>query len=100
MQQNQQVLPVAMDPNVYATGIAQIIADAENFYLTFVSGNQGRRFQFSPSHAKRLLQLLQQQMAAYENTYGEVEATVPQKSAQEVQPSQTSDRQIGFQAQL
>src|SRR3989344_225759 len=97
-QPQQPVLQVALDPNVYATAIAQILVDSENFYLTLVSGNQGRRFQLSPGHAKRLLELLQKQMVAYESTYGEVKATKPQTSLSQ-NAQQTSERHVGFQAQ-
>ena len=78
--------------------MAQIVFDQENFYVTLVSGNQGRRFQFSPMHAKRFLMLLQKQMEAFEKQFGEQKAELP-ITAQGSEP-QTNERKIGFQGQM
>lgn len=96
-QQPQPVLQVALDPNVYATTLAQIVFDAENFYVTLISGNQGRRFQFSPKHAKQLLLLLQKQMELFEKQNGEQETELPAATPDD--SPQTGSQKIGFQAQ-
>lgn len=77
MDNNQNAIQVALDPNVFATTLANVSYDKENVYLMLVSGNQGRRYQFSPEHAKRLLMVLKNQIEAYQKIHGELKAEMP-----------------------
>ena len=91
MQEDNKALQVAMDPNIYATSLANINYDEEKVYVMFVSGNQGRRFQFSPKHAKRLFLLLQKQLEEFQRKFGNLDTALPTKI-----DIATSAQSIGF----
>ena len=76
MQQNQAI-QLAIDPNVYAANRVDLNFDEENVYAMIVSGLQGRQFQFSPKHAKRLLKVLQEVVTKYEAKHGELKVLSP-----------------------
>lgn len=98
-QVNQQpTVQVGIEPDVYATSTVFINSDLENFYFTIVSGNHGRRYQFTPGHAKRVLMLLQRQVEAYEKANGELKTSLPQTSPG--QEPRTDEKKIGFHAQI
>lgn len=69
-----------------------ISADAETFQLQLVSGNNSRLYHTSPSHAKRIHQLLGQYLALFEKQYGEIK-TVPQNN----QETGGDQKKIGFE---
>lgn len=91
MDDKNKSLQLAMDPTIYATSLANVSYDEENVNIMLVSGNQGRRFQFSPKHAKRLLLLLQKQIGEFEHRYGEIQTMLPTSVN-----VATSEQKIGF----
>ena len=85
-------LQVALEPVTFALK-SLIDYDEENYFVVLVSGNQGRRYQLSPKHAKRLLFLLQQKIEAYQKQFGELKTELPKAIGQG-----SNEKKIGFQA--
>jgi hypothetical protein len=89
--ENDQQIPINLEPPIFALTNAQIPFDQELFYLIAMSGNTARRYSLTPGHAKRLMLLLQKQVADYEKRFGELRAELPQ------QPDRTQAKdEMGF----
>lgn len=83
-------VPMNLDPNAYAVSNVSIAASEEDFGITITSGNQIRFYNLSPKHAKRVMLLLQKEVANYEEKFGELLTELP------TQPNQTDKKQFGF----
>lgn len=92
MADEPQSIPMNMDPNAYHITGMNINADEEQFSFQINTGNQIRLFLSSPKHAKRILLLLQQIIAAYESKFGEIQTALPEATGQ------TSKKPFGFAA--
>lgn len=80
----QNPIQLNLDPNMYGLTGVNIVFDEMQFGLHLISGNQLRQYLASPIHAKRILLLLQKQMAAYEKQFGEIKTELPQTENQTV----------------
>jgi len=77
--EEQKTIQVHIDPNLYAATNITIVFDEEQFVFTIFSGNQVRQFFVSPKHAKRILLLLEKQIADYEKKFSALETKLPEK---------------------
>lgn len=76
--QHQQI-QINMDPNSYMMTMVNMGFDEEMFHFLITSANQGRQFTATPKHAKRIYLLLKQQIEAYEQKFGEIKTSLPQR---------------------
>lgn len=65
----------------------KIIHNEESFRFIAISGNKGRQFQVTPAHAKRIKMLLEREIEEYEETNGEIEASLPDNGEEKVTES-------------
>ena len=83
-------IPMNLDPNAYAISNVSIASSEEDFGITITSGNQVRFYNLSPKHAKRVMLLLQKEVANYETKFGELLTELP------TVPNQTEKKTFGF----
>jgi hypothetical protein len=83
-------IPMNLDPNAYAVSNVSIASSEEDFGITITSGNQVRFYNLTPKHAKRVMLLLQKEVANYEEKFGELLTELP------TVPNQTEKKQFGF----
>jgi len=88
--EEQKTIQVNLDPNLYAATNITIGFDEEQFVFTIFSGNQARQFSVSPKHAKRILLLLEKQIADYEKKFSMIETKLPEKMGT------GKEEQVGF----
>ncbi|PIV42582.1 MAG: hypothetical protein COS26_01870 [Candidatus Nealsonbacteria bacterium CG02_land_8_20_14_3_00_40_11] len=88
--EEQKTIQVNLDPNLYAATNITIGFDEEQFIFTIFSGNQARRFSVSSKHAKRILLLLEKQIADYEKKFSMIETKLPEKTGT------GKEEQVGF----
>lgn len=74
----------------YLSGV-QILSDEEQFGFLMVSGNFAKQYFCSPKHAKRILLLLEKQISAYEEKFGELKTNLP-----EGKEKTSEDQKFGF----
>jgi len=79
MAEEQKTIQINLDPNLYAISNVSIAFDEEQFIFTIFSGNQARQFSSSPKHAKRLLMLIERNIADYEKKFGKLDTKLPEK---------------------
>lgn len=77
--EEQKTIQVNLDPNLYTATNITIAFNEEQFAFTVFSGNQARQFSVSPKHAKRILLLLEKQIADYEKKFSVLETKLPEK---------------------
>jgi len=88
--QPQQV-QIGLDPNAYTISMVNMGFDEELFHFMITSGNQGRQFNATPKHAKRILLLLQKQVEEYEKKFGEIKTQLPERPK-----TTTEETKVGF----
>lgn len=89
--QDRQQVQIGVDPNAYTISMVNMGFDEELFHFLITSGNQGRQFNATPKHAKRIYLVLQKQIEEYEKKFGEIKTKLPEK------PQTTKeDSKIGF----
>jgi hypothetical protein len=94
MEENKEkIFQINLDPVLYAVSNVNIVFTEEEFVFNVFSGNQVRRFVFSPKHAKRLLLLLEKQIGEYEKQFGKLETTLPEKPG----TGKEKEKPLGFQ---
>lgn len=80
MADEQKKITINVDPNLYAISNVNIGFGEESFLFRIISGNQGRQFQTTPKHAKRIYLLLGRILAEYEKKYNtKIETELPEK---------------------
>jgi len=87
----QQQLQIGLDPNAYTISMVNMGFDEELFHFMITSGNQGRQFNATPKHAKRILLLLQKQVEEYEKKFGEIKTQLPERPK-----TTTEETKVGF----
>lgn len=73
---------VQVETLIYALTGLNILFDEEEFVFIMRTGNQMRRYLATPKHAKRILLLLQKQIADYESKFGKLQTELPQAKEQ------------------
>lgn len=86
-------IPMNLDPNAYTITNIAISSNEEEIGLQITSGNQLRLYTLSPKHAKRVLLLLQNNLAEYEKKFGELKTELPT-----INQGQTKKKKFGFEA--
>lgn len=91
MEQEKPQMQIGVDANAYTITMVNMGFDEELFHFLITSGNQGRQFNASPKHAKRIYLLLKQQIEQYEQKFGEIKTQLPER------PQATqSETKLGF----
>jgi len=84
----QQQIPI--DGHAHALMSVLVNFDEEHFQLLMMSGGPARLYVASPKHAKRLMLLLQKQLADYEAKFGDL------KTALAAATKGTTEEEVGF----
>ena len=87
----QQQIPI--DGHAHALVNTMVNFDEEHFQFLMMSGGPARLYIASPKHAKRLMMLLQNQVAAYEKKFGDLKTTLAP-----AMKTTTGDDEVGFRA--
>ncbi|MFA6603310.1 MAG: DUF3467 domain-containing protein [Patescibacteria group bacterium] len=82
---------IPIDGHAHALMNTIVNYDEEQFQLLMMSGGPARLYMLSPKHAKRLMLLLQKQLADYEAKFGELKTALAQ-----VAKGTTSEEEVGF----
>lgn len=89
MSESEQI-KIPLEPNSFYATALFITPSQEEFRLQIVAGHAAREYVISPAHAKRVMLLLQNQIADYESKFGELKTELP------TMPNQTQPKKIGF----
>lgn len=81
MDENQ----IQIESQIFSITNINVAASEEDFLITITTGNQARRYQISPKHAKRVSMLLSQWVSQYESQFGELETSLPVAGADAAQ---------------
>ncbi len=86
----QQQQQITVENPIHALMNVMIDFDEEAFRFLMMSGGPARMYSLSPKHAKRILMLLQNQIAAYEKKFSKIETQLAKVS------NTATDDEVGF----